>query len=348
MKKLFIISNESIYKNDNNEYLCDNLDMKSTPEGLARNFEVNIIARKSKHVRCHKINTDKINLSISLFSFLKDVMKSLKNKESKYLIVSISPYTFLACIFLRLFKKKPIVYLRSDGYGEYKAILGFLGPIIYHFMFTITSMISHLISCRKYILKNIKGDLVSPSQLDESWFNNTVDANFDKIKLLYVGRIKIEKGIYSLIDILKEGLDKETYLTIVGAERNYALIYKDIRWTMQKNVTVYETEAKKQKLIKFYDDHNIFILPSFTEGYPMALLEALARKRPVIIFEEIRHVIGDKKGIFVSKRNSYSLAETIDYIKKNYKEISNRMGQNKLPTNKDFIKEFENLISNSH
>ena len=47
MKKLFIISNESIYVN-NNKYFCDNLDMKSTPEGLESSFEVNIIARKSK------------------------------------------------------------------------------------------------------------------------------------------------------------------------------------------------------------------------------------------------------------------------------------------------------------
>ena len=70
MKKLFIISNESIYKNDDNGYLCDNLDMKSTPEGLAGSFEVNIIARKSKHVRCHTINIDKISLSSSIFSLL--------------------------------------------------------------------------------------------------------------------------------------------------------------------------------------------------------------------------------------------------------------------------------------
>ena len=33
----------------------------------------------------------------------------------------------------------------------------------------------------------------------------------------------------------------------------------------------------------------------------MVLLEALARRRPVIVFEEIEHVIGDKKGIFVAK-----------------------------------------------
>jgi glycosyltransferase involved in cell wall biosynthesis len=339
MKKLFIISNESIFESKN-EYFCDNLDIKSTPEGLGSSFEVNLIARRSIKSRSHKINIDKINLSSSIFSFLKEVMKDLKNIDSKYLIVSISPYTFLACICLKFFKKKPIVYLRSDGYGEYKAIFGFLGPIIYHFMFTVTSMVSNLISCRKYILKNQEGDLVSPSQLDESWLNNTVNANVDKIKLLYIGRIKPEKGIYSLLDIIKS--NNEISLTIVGAEKN---LPQNIN---QRNVSVHEIENNKQKLIKFYDDHNIFILPSFTEGYPMALLEALARKRPVIIFEEIKHVICDKKGIFVSKRNLDSLIETINYIKKNYREINEQMSQNKLPINKDFIKEFRNLISNLH
>jgi glycosyltransferase involved in cell wall biosynthesis len=337
MKKLFIISNESIFESEN-EYFCDNLDIKSTPEGLSNSFEINIIARRSKKPRSHKINIDKINLSGSIFSFLKVVIKNLKNEDSKYLIVSISPYTFLACILLKFFKKKPIVYLRSDGYGEYKAILGFFGPIIYHFMFTVTSTISNLISCRKYILKNKKGDLVSPSQLDENWLNSTINTNFDKIKLLYIGRIKIEKGIYSLLDIINNA--NEVLLTIVGAEKNLS---HNIN---QSNVSVYEIENNRQKLIKFYDDHNIFILPSFTEGYPMSLLEALARKRPVIIFEEIKHVIGDKKGIFVSKRNLKSLVETIDHIKKNYKEIVEQMNQNKLPTNKDFIKEFRDLILN--
>ena len=337
MKKLFIISNESIYQVEN-KYFCDNLDMKSTPEGLESSFEVNIIARKSKKPRFHEIDVKNIDSTTSIFSFLKKVIKTSKTENSKYLIISISPYTFFACIFLKLFKKTPIVYLRSDGYGEYKAIFGFLGAVIYHFMFTITSMISHLISCRKYILKNKEGDLVSPSQIDDNWLSNTVNENFDKIKLLYIGRIKVEKGIYSLLDIIKN--KNEIELTIVGAEKN---VSQNIN---QNNVNVYEIESNRQKLIKFYDDHNIFILPSFTEGHPMALLEALARKRPVIIFEEIKHVMGDKKGIFVSKRNSDSLIETINHIKMNYKKIIKQMEQNKLPSNKDFIKEFGSLISN--
>jgi glycosyltransferase involved in cell wall biosynthesis len=339
MKKLFIISNESIFESEN-KYFCDNLDMKSTPEGLNKNFEIYIIARKSKKIRTHEINIKNINPADSIFSFLKNIFKNLNEKDSKFLIVSISPYTFVASLFLRLFKKKPLVYLRSNGYEEYKVILGFLGPIIYHFMFAITSMISHLISCRKYILQNKKGDLVSPSQLDESWLNNIVNANYEKIKLLYIGRIKKEKGIYSLLNIIKN--KNEVTLSIVGAEKNYLQDFN------QNNVNVYEIVKEKKRLIKFYDDHNIFILPSFTEGHPMALLEALARKRPVIIFEEIKHVIGDKKGIFVSKRNFKSLYETIIYIKKNHKEIIKQMGQNNLPTNKDFMKEFGNLITNSY
>jgi glycosyltransferase involved in cell wall biosynthesis len=338
MKKLFIISNESVFESEN-KYFCDNLDMKSTPEGLDSSFEVNIIARKSKKTRFHEINIKNIISTTSVFSFLKEVIKTSRVDDSKYLIISISPYTFLACIFLRLFRKKPIVYLRSDGYEEYKVIFGFVGSIIYHLMFTVTTKISHLISCRKYILRKKEGNIVLPSQLDENWLSNTINANLDKIKLLYVGRIKIEKGIFSLLDIIKN--NNEIELSIVGSEKNLS---HNIN---QKNVSIYKVESSKQRLIKFYDDHNIFILPSFTEGHPMALLEALARKRPVIVFEEIKHVIGNKKGIFVSKRNSDNLIETINHIKKNYKEIIEKMSENNLPTNKDFIKEFRNLILNS-
>ena len=56
-----------------------------------------------------------------------------------------------------------------------------------------------------------------------------------------------------------------------------------------KNVNIYQIEASQEKLINYYDEHNIFVLPSYTEGYPMVLLESLARLRPVIIFEEINY-----------------------------------------------------------
>ena len=99
-------------------------------------------------------------------------------------------------------------------------------------------------------------------------------------------------------------------------------LYRQIN---QSNIKVFSTQNNKTKLIKYYDDHNIFILPSYTEGHPMVLLEALARRRPVIIFDEIKHVIGDKKGIFVSRRNFVSLLGLLNNIKKNYKKIQKEM-----------------------
>jgi len=336
MKKLFIVSNESIF-NYEGSFFCDNIDLKSTPEGLNNKFEVNLIGRQSKKIRSHRINIKNVKTYRNFLSYLLGILKSLRKKQSKYLIISISPFTFLACILIKLFKKKPIIYLRSDGYGEYKAIFGFFGPIIYHVMFSTLSKISSLISCREYILRNKVGAVVAPSQLTPQWLKNYKEVQTHNVKLLYVGRVKKEKGIYSLLEIIKNN-NINFSLSIVGAEKNSSNLI------IQDNVHVYEVENNEHNLIKFYDDHNIFVLPSYTEGHPMALLESLSRLRPVIIFKEIEHVIGDKKGIFVTERNSESFFKTINYVKKNYSNIQQEMKKNKLPTKEGFLKKLSELI----
>ena len=45
--KLILINNEKVSKKENKFY-CQNIDMKSIPEGLSKNFEVFTIVRKSK------------------------------------------------------------------------------------------------------------------------------------------------------------------------------------------------------------------------------------------------------------------------------------------------------------
>ena len=335
-KKLFVFSNESILSHEG-KFFCDNIDLKTTPEGLNKKFEINLFGRKTKKNRSHEIKIKKTKIFTNIFSYISSVIKSTKQEDAKYLIISISPYTFIVSIFLRIFGKKPIVYLRSDGFGEYKSIFGKIGPAIYYLMFSITCSISNLISCRDYILRGKKGKIISPSQLDSTWLRQPKNIEVRNIKLLYVGRFKVEKGIFSLIDLIKN--KKDISLTIVGAEKGVSYNFN------QSNVKIFQQQSNKLKLIKYYDDSNIFILPSFTEGHPMVLLEALARRRPVIIFEDIQHIIGDKKGIFVSKRNFVNLLGTFNYIKKNYKKIQNEMRKNKLPTYKEFIESLTKAIS---
>ena len=119
------------------------------------------------------------------------------------MIISISPYTFLIALFIKILGRKPIVYLRSDGYGEYRAILGRIGPLIYHFMFSLVAAVSNLISCRDYILKGKKGKIINPSQLDSVWLRQPKNIEIKNFKLLYVGRLRVEKGIYALSELIK-------------------------------------------------------------------------------------------------------------------------------------------------
>lgn len=333
---LYLISNEKIFQN-NEMFFCDNLDMKSTPEGLIKYFDVNIIARKSKVSRSQTINIKTIKTFSNIFSYMLEVFKSSKQIRSKFLIVSITPFTFLAGVTLILSGKKPYLYLRSNGYDEYKIILGILGKFIYHFMFIIITRFSILISCREYILKGKKGYVILPSQLDLSWHQNHVKPMIDEIKLIYVGRIKKEKGIFSLLNLIKN--QTKINLTIVGANK------EDTKKINRSNVNILEIINNKNELINLYDKNNITILPSYTEGYPMVILESLSRLRPVIIFKEIEHVVENRKGIFVSKRDYSSLFEKINHIIINYKSIQESMKLNKLPDNESFINQLKEILT---
>ena len=69
-KKIVIINKEKISKR-NNSFFCDNIDLKTIPEGLEKNFDVSVIAVKSKVERSHKISLDNIQVTSNIFNFLR-------------------------------------------------------------------------------------------------------------------------------------------------------------------------------------------------------------------------------------------------------------------------------------
>ena len=71
-------------------------------------------------------------------------------------------------------------------------------------MFSLVTPNVKIISNNKNLIKTKKFSIVQPSLLDNSWRQKFKRINSNKIKLLYVGRVKVEKGIYSLIDLIKK------------------------------------------------------------------------------------------------------------------------------------------------
>jgi len=146
-----------------------------------------------------------------------------------------------------------------------------------------------------------------------------------------VGRLRAEKGIYFLLDLFS-GLKNNLEYSFT------AVVDKKIKFIKNNNIKFLDFFDNTNDLIDQYDRCDIFILPSYTEAHPKVLDEALARYKPVILFNEIRHVIENRKGVFAINRDLNELLLTINFIKKNYIKIVNNISKNVLPTKIEFIK----------
>ena len=332
---LTIINNEKIFKH-NNDFYCDNLDLKIIPEGLSDYYEIHYIVRNSNKKGNQKINLKNIKVAKNIFKFIYFIFKTFNIRKMNYLIISITPYTFFSFLFLALFRKKVFVYIFSSGHEEYKRILGNWSVIIYHIMYKIVTSNSKVIVNHERLFNKEKSFLITSSRLNEKWLSNYKDVLLEKIKFLYVGRLNPEKGIYEFLEMFKK-IKLEAEFSIVDDTQDQK--------HLNKNIKFLGYISDEQALINVYDNHNITILPSFTEAFPYVVDESLSRKRPVIIFEEISHVAKNKSGIFVSKRNIESFLETTKYVMENYNKIQKDIEKNILPTKKQMLEQITKILN---
>ncbi len=324
-KKILIISNDKIFiKND--KISTDYNDTINIIEGLAKKNHLSFICRYTSKIRNFK------RKNIIYKKFKRKNFLDLKENFNKYKVfmISITPFNFFSFIFIKLFNKKikGYVYLRSDGHKEYYYKYGLIGKFFYDFMFKIVTNYLDILTVSRYLsgLKK-KYTLIKPSEIEKKWFSKRKKADLKKPKLLYLGRYKKEKGVISLRNIFKS-INFNSELNIVGLKKKILSDDSKIKYFKEVDST--------KKIINFYDKSNIFILPSYTEGSPKVILESLVRYRPIIIFEEIKHVKENLKGVFVCRRKTEDLSNKIFYIMNNYKNIVNDIKKNKIQTKDQF------------
>jgi glycosyltransferase involved in cell wall biosynthesis len=140
----------------------------------------------------------------------------------------------------------------------------------------------------------------------------------------FVSRLEIQKGALVLYEAFKQ---------LIAQYKNIILIFVgsgDALDTL-KNLVHKDNLSKKIKLLGHHDGDihkiistfDIFVLPSFWEGLPYVLIEALRAGKPVIstkvggIPEIIEH---KKEGILISPYSNMECKEAIEYILNNPKE----------------------------
>lgn len=114
--------------------------------------------------------------------------------------------------------------------------------------------------------------------------DNIVKSDDKETKLLYVGKVAKKKGVMSLVKAFKMIDKKNISLGIVGGagdKDEYDEILKES--ATSSNKINFLPPMKQTELAKEYNSHDIFILPSFSEGVPMVPIEALACGCKVVI-----------------------------------------------------------------
>ena len=333
MTDIILISNDQIYLEKKKLY-ADFNDIINVIEAIQKNFNILLISKKSKNKKNFLL---KISNKIKNVNF-KSILYLKRKKNLKIIMISITPRNFFFFIIIKLLigKIDGYVYLRSNGHKEYEKKIGLFGSFIYDLMKKYLENNLKTISVSKEIISSKYTAFLTPSELDQIWFKKGKKVSTDIPKLLYFGRFKREKGVYSLID-LSSRLKLKHKLTIAG-DSNFV-------GANDENIQFLNEITDKKKIIELYDAHNIFILPSYTAGAPKVILESLVRKIPVIIFKEIKHVKLNFKGIFVCDRNILSLEKNIKFIIKNYNKIQLEMKKNNLPTKKNFQKQLLKIIN---
>jgi len=109
-------------------------------------------------------------------------------------------------------------------------------------------------------------------------------------RLLYVGRLAPEKGLEVLFDALRRmraAGAPAPVLTIVGDDFFGSTYGAELRRATEASdlapaVRFLGHVPYGPRLLEIYDAHDALVLPSFTEGFPQVLLEAMARGAPIV------------------------------------------------------------------
>lgn len=149
--------------------------------------------------------------------------------------------------------------------------------------------------------------------------------------ILFVGRLGERKGIYDVLQAFKnceQFLDKNVKLYLCG-DGDIKKVKERIRTLRLQNRIAHIGWCSKEKLKKYYQNAMFYILPSYHEGLPMALLEAMSYGIPCIgsRVAAIPEVLEDRKsGMLVTPGDIEGIRKAMLYLIQN-QDVRCSMGE---------------------
>jgi glycosyltransferase involved in cell wall biosynthesis len=142
----------------------------------------------------------------------------------------------------------------------------------------------------------------------------------DTVNLLCVGTLTLRKGHAVLLEALNEIRDRHWHLTCAGsllrdAQTVAAIQHQIERLSLRKRVSLLG-DLDRDALERQYARADVFVLPSYLEGYGMALAEAVAFGLPVVSTTAgaIPETVPANASLLVAPGDSRALAKALAAI----------------------------------
>lgn len=232
---------------------------------------------KEHGINFKRLSTNKNKLIRYVFSYISLIKLILKND----FIYVYYPNSLSLIIYLCIVLKRDYgLYVRGQN-----GIFNKKSQLFYKYAKVIFTVSDGFTEKIKPLMKNGKIYTVKPMiSFSETDIVNQRELNIkDKLNILFLGRLDKDKGIYELIEAMSK-LNKDKFsLEIVGdgIEKNN-IAQEIIKLNLENNIFLKGSITNKDKIKEAYLKADLYVLPTYHEGFPRTLYEAMIFGVPIL------------------------------------------------------------------
>lgn len=158
-------------------------------------------------------------------------------------------------------------------------------------------------------------------------------------EVLFVGRLIREKGTYELLDAFAELRSRRAcHLTVAGEGPEMERLRTRASRLGIADDVAFTGHLPEDELARVYRRADVLVLPSYSEGLPTVVLEAMAVGLPIVttrIRGAADYLVEGENALFVPPRDSSALAQTLNRLLDDG-ELRAAMRENNLRKAEDF------------
>ncbi|MCC6055998.1 MAG: glycosyltransferase family 4 protein [Desulfurococcaceae archaeon] len=260
-----------------------------------------------------------------------ELLRASRNREK--MVLFASPYAMYSIVISWLLRIPLIVHFKYDQTTQ--PTISPLQRGILNAMINFALRRADMVIATTPTLKKIaiyrgvseKKIFVSPNYVDEDVFSPNVDGKWvrellqvaqDEKLIIYMGRLSPEKGLDTLLDAISIVFNRyprlKFKLLIIGSGPKKDRLIKKCKEQSLCEKVLFMNPVPHSKVPSFLSACDIAILPSYSEGNPKFLLEAMMMGKPIIATNVIgirEAVTNGKEALLIDPGNPEMLASAI-------------------------------------